>query len=380
MAKVNQLNVGVNELRKKIKGRKTLKIALIIVGVLLCIITAAVISYVYNNLNYDKAHLQETMKAGFKEKQVTLKDGTVLNYGEGPDNGPALLLIHGQAVEWKDYASVLPQLSKYYHIYAVDCEGHGKSSKIPKKYTAEAIGTDLVWFIENVIGKPAVISGHSSGGLLTAWIAANVPKDVRGIVLEDPPLFSTEPDRCQKTFVWVDTFKNAHDFLNQNKEKDYIVYYLKHSYLKRMFGSFWDSITNYAIQYREKHPNEKLKIFFVSPSISRIWDCISPNYDLRFADTFYDCSWFKNFNQSETLSKIQCPSVLIHASKKINNSDGLYDDNGILLAAMDFKDAKCAHKLIKNNELIEVSSGHDVHYEKSDEFVNIMKEFREKIK
>ena len=130
--------------------------------------------------------LKQTYRAGYIEKQVTLDDGTILNYAEGPDHGPALLLIHGQSMQWEDYARVLPELAQYYHVYAVDCHGHGESSHDASKYTAVAMGKDFVWFIDNVIGEPAVVSGHSSGGILAAWIAL-MREVVQGIVLEDPP-------------------------------------------------------------------------------------------------------------------------------------------------------------------------------------------------
>lgn len=89
------------------------------------IINLVVGSYFYTNMTYIQKPLKQLDKVGFQEKQVTLKDGTVLNYGEGPSNGKTpLLLIHGQAMSWKDYAKVLPALSEYYYVYAIDCHGH----------------------------------------------------------------------------------------------------------------------------------------------------------------------------------------------------------------------------------------------------------------
>lgn len=367
----NSVTAG-ESVEKKSKGKRVLKMILKVIGILMCLIIIAAVGYIYNNLNYDKSPLRKTMKAGFIEKQVTLKDGSVINYGEGPDNGPALLLIHGQEVSWENYAKVLPELSKYYHIYAADCYGHGESSKTPEKYTAEAQGKDFIWFIENVIKEPVVVSGHSSGGLLTAWLAANSPQNVRGIVLEDPPLFSTEMQRTQKTFAWVDGFQTIHKFLQQSEEKDYVIFYLRNNYFKNFFHSGWDGIEKYAISYREKHPNEVLRIYFLPPSLNQIFVSVSGPYDIRFGDTFYNDSWFKNFDQAETLKKINCPSVLIHASWS-------YDENGILLAAMDGNDASHAHSLIKNNELIDIKSGHGVHVEKSKDFTRIMIDFLDKI-
>ena len=37
---------------------------------------------------YDKANLEYIRQAGMLEKQVTLPDGSLINYGEGPKNGP----------------------------------------------------------------------------------------------------------------------------------------------------------------------------------------------------------------------------------------------------------------------------------------------------
>lgn len=344
---------------------------LIGLGILLGVTVIIAGGYVYNNLNYYKAPLRETMRAGFEEKQVTLADGTVLNYVEGPDNGRPLLLIHGQVVTWEDYAIVLPKLSAHYHVFAVDCHGHGKSSKNPEKYSAESMGKDFVWFIENVIGEPVVISGHSSGGLLAAWLAANSPENVRGIVLEDPPFFSTEAPRYEETFAWVDSFEPLHRFLNQSNETDYPLYYLKNSYWLTFFGNGREGIIKYATIRRQKHPHDRLEIFFLPPSINRIFWAMD-SYDPKFGDTFYDASWNENFNHAEALSRIQCPSVLIHASWR-------YDENGILLAAMSGDDAERAHSLIKDNVLIDIVSGHDVHYEKPQEFTQIMIDFLDKI-
>ena len=357
--------------KKKSIGKRIVKTFFIVTGILLSGIIIAAAGYVYNNLNYYKPPLRQTMKAGFVEKQVTLADGTRLNYAEGPDNGLALLLIHGQGVAWEDYAKVLPKLSKYYHIYAIDCHGHGESSKNPEKYSAEAMGADFIWFIENVIGEPAVISGHSSGGLLTAWLAANSPENVLGIVLEDPPFFSSEASRTEKTFAWVDSFEPIHRFLQQSEEDDWTLYYLQNSYWLKFFGDGREGILNYAISYREKHPNERLEIFFLPPSITNIFRSIDL-YDPAFGDTFYDASWMENFDHAETLAKINCPSVLIHTNWSIGA-------NGILLAAMSGEDAERAHSLIANNVLVDIDSGHDSHFEKPKEFTQILIDFLDQL-
>lgn len=353
------------------KKFKVLKIILLILVFLIIVIITAISIYAYRNMNYDKKPLQRTYKAGYIEKQAVLEDGTKLNYAEGPKNGPPLLLIHGQSMKWEDYARVLPELSKYYHVYAIDCHGHGKSSHNSSKYTGVAMGQDFVWFIKNVIGEPCVISGHSSGGILAAWVAANAPDLVSGLVLEDPPFFSVEPHEMQNTFVWFESFVTVHNFITQNAEEDYVVYYLENSYLWGKFGELKSLIANSAKKYRTKHPGEPLKLWYVPYS----WmhgTLYLDSFDLAFSESFYNGSWFEGLNQEEILSKINVPSVYIKAATQ-------YGEDGVLYAANSDEDAGKVHELIKENEMITIHSGHDIHFEHPDKFIQVMVDFLDRI-
>ncbi len=350
---------------------RVLKMILLVLAIITAIAAIALVIYAYQNTNYDKKPLKQTYRAGYIEKQVTLDDGTILNYAEGPDHGPALLLIHGQSMQWEDYSRVLPVLAEYYHVYAIDCHGHGDSTHDAAKYTAVAMGQDFVWFIENVIGEPAVLSGHSSGGILASWIAAYAPELVQGIVLEDPPFFSVEPHEMQDTFVWLDSFEIGHNFKNQTVEDDYVVYYMKNSYLWGKFGDLRKLTARSTKEYREAHPGEPLKLWYV-PYQWIHGTLYLDDFDLDFAETFYTGTWFKGFNQEETLSKINTPSVYIKAATQ-------YGEDGVLYAANRDEDAEKVHSLLKGNEMITIKSGHDIHFEKPDEFITIMVDFLKKI-
>lgn len=340
---------------------------LLVVLVILALLGLAVGAWFWRNMNYDRGDQRRLDAAGFVERQATLPDGTILNYGEGPDNGPPLLLIHGQQSTWQSYVKVLPELAEQFHVFAVDKHGHGASSKDPAKYTAAAMGADLATFIEQVIGQSVFLSGHSSGGLLSVWLAANAPELVRAVVLEDPPLFATEPGRAQDTFAWRDSFSNIHGFLNQDEESDYTRYYLERSELRGFFGNGWNGIVRYANGYLDRNPGERLRVFFLPPSLNKSFDLLDGPYDLRFGDTFYDFSWFEGFDQTEALARITAPTTIIHASWS-------YSDAGVLLAAMDGDDAARAVGLLQNGTLVNIKSGHSVHDEKSREFARVLQE------
>lgn len=319
----------------------------------------------------DNNGMKRVWKAGFQEKNVRLPDGTVLNYGESPANGKTpLLLIHGQTCSWKNYWPVLPALAKDFHVYAVDCHGHGSSCKNPAKYKAKYIGQDFVWFIENIIGGTAVVSGHSSGGLLAAWIAANAPRSVSGVILEDPPFFSTEQGtRWENSFAYVDSCEPIHRFLNQSEEKDWVLFYLKNAYWGRLVGEKgMNGLIKHATKYRKKHPDKPLRFFYLPNSVNAMFWAMD-EYDLRFGEAFYNSSWFEDFNQTETLRAIQCPTVLIHTKWSV-------DGNGILMAAMSGEDAEKARCLIENCHFVTIQSGHNAHYEKPEEFMAAVKQLK----
>ena len=151
---------------------------------------------------------------GFQELSFKVKDVTI-NYAVGPDNGLPLLLIPGQMESWQGYKRVLPELSKRFHIFVPDLRGHGKSTRTPGHYSYNICGNDLKHFIKEIIQKPALVAGLSSGGVLAIWLAANAPKDVLAIIAEDPPIFSSAWPRIQKEKFMTRNFKLAVDILGK---------------------------------------------------------------------------------------------------------------------------------------------------------------------
>ncbi len=336
-----------------------------IIGAVLIFLVVLTGSYLYNNSHFERALIQKAIRAGFESKKVTLADGSVISYGEGPGNGPALLLIHGQTVAWEDYARVLPKLSKAFHVYAVDCYGHGESSHGANLYSCQANGEALIWFINNVIKENCYLSGHSSGGILAAWIAANAPARINGLVLEDPPLFRVTPEEIQKdngAFAWYDAYLVTHAFAGQTVETDFSLYYLKHGYLLTLFGGLKDKIVESAVRYRQKNPGEPIKISWVPHTWLRTL-LYMDHYDPRFGNAFYDGSWMKDANQENILKSLTCPVIYLKANTQ-------YGKDGVLYAANTDGDGDKVQALIENCERINIKCGHDIHFERPEVFLS----------
>jgi len=110
-----------------------------------------------------------------------------LNYAEGPDNGPPLLLLHGGQDRWQDYLPLMSVLYTRWHLYALDFRGHGRSEHTPGKYSLRSFTSDVATFAELKIGKPMMLVGHSMGGIVSLMVAANHPNLVKALVLGDAP-------------------------------------------------------------------------------------------------------------------------------------------------------------------------------------------------
>ena len=117
-----------------------------------------------------------------------------LNYATaGEASMPAVLLVPGQTESWWGYEAAMDLLKDRFQVFAVDLRGLGRSDRTPGRYTLDNMGNDLVRSIEGAIGRPTIVSGLSSGGVLSAWLSAYAPPGlVRAACYEDPPLFASE--------------------------------------------------------------------------------------------------------------------------------------------------------------------------------------------
>jgi pimeloyl-ACP methyl ester carboxylesterase len=116
-----------------------------------------------------------------------------LNYAEGPANGPALVLLHGLGRRWQVFLPLIPALSMRWHIFAPDFRGHGKSGRMIRGYHGTEYAGDIARFLRDRVQEPAVIFGHSLGGMIGMWVAAHDPELVRALILGDNMIVVRRP-------------------------------------------------------------------------------------------------------------------------------------------------------------------------------------------
>lgn len=108
-----------------------------------------------------------------------------LNYAETPDTGLPLVLLHGLGRRWQVFLPLIPSLAPRWHIYAPDLRGHGKSTHVVRGYRVSQYADDIVRFLTEVVTEPAILFGHSLGGMVSMWIAAHHPDLIRALILGD---------------------------------------------------------------------------------------------------------------------------------------------------------------------------------------------------
>ncbi|MEQ8857937.1 MAG: alpha/beta hydrolase [Pseudomonadales bacterium] len=121
--------------------------------------------------------------------RIALANGLELACLERTGGDVPLILLHGITDNARTWAPVLERVDRRCRIIAPDFRGHGDSDKPDARYTAEAYADDVRHLIDHAFGEPALILGHSLGGVVAVQAAITAPERVRGLFLEDPPLY-----------------------------------------------------------------------------------------------------------------------------------------------------------------------------------------------
>src|SRR5689334_17920723 len=105
-------------------------------------------------------------------------NGLRLHYREyGDANAPALVLLHGVAMEAHSWDRFAGDLGRRYRTLALTARGHGDSARATE-YNALHHIADAAQFIDLVAGGSAAVCGLSMGGATALFLAAMHPQKV----------------------------------------------------------------------------------------------------------------------------------------------------------------------------------------------------------
>jgi pimeloyl-ACP methyl ester carboxylesterase len=285
------------------------------------------------------------------EQQVDLGE-IEMNFATlGDRSSPALLLIPGQTESWWGYEAVLPLLAERFEVFAVDLRGQGRSSRTPGRYTLDNMGSDLVRFIHQVIGRPTIVSGLSSGGVLSAWLSAYaMPGQVVAAVYEDPPLFSSEVRPAIGPGI---------------RQCIGPIFHLWSTYLGDQWSiGAWDAMREGAAEFLPEH----LKFIPVPEEPPQNLK----EYDPEWGRAFWTGTVAQSCDHERMLRNVKVPAVLLTHHRRVMN-----EQNGFLLGAMSELQAHRIQELlsaagVKVTYRSFPDVGHSMHGEKPELYVETL--------
>lgn len=124
-------------------------------------------------------------------------------YEAGPEEAPAMLLLHGLGDEADTWRHVFAPLAGRYHVLAPDLPGFGRSAAPPGKLTPFALQANLLELLDVLGVAQAVLVGHSLGAMLAQALALNNPGRFPGLVLIGGSLLFRERSLDPKSLLYL---------------------------------------------------------------------------------------------------------------------------------------------------------------------------------
>ena len=248
------------------------------------------------------------------EKKYRVGEAT-LNYAEGPESGPPMVLTHGLTDRWQYYLPIMPFLTMRWHTYALDFRGHGRSSRTPPYRYRDHI-EDAIGFIEGCVRAPVVLFGSSMGGMVALMVAARRPDLVKAVVFGDSSIKTDRTRAVMRDFhSYWDGWSKLASYKGPFSELVKLVSEMPVNVPgqgKKTYGEGLDSIALI---------NKANYLRFVDPVVLRDWAAGAED-DEAYQRVIYGYD-------HDTLKDIKCPVLLIQGNPK---KGGIFTDEAVAFA------------------------------------------------
>jgi pimeloyl-ACP methyl ester carboxylesterase len=109
--------------------------------------------------------------------------GDVHTYYEEDGAGEPLVLLHPGLADSRAFEDYVPESAQHFHVFRPDRRGHGRTPDVQGPITYALMAQDTIAFLEQVVGGPASLLGHSDGAPVALLAALERPDLVRKLVL-----------------------------------------------------------------------------------------------------------------------------------------------------------------------------------------------------
>lgn len=108
--------------------------------------------------------------------------GAIRTYYEEDGAGDALVLLHPGLADSRAFEPNVPGLAAQFRVFRPDRRGHGRTPDVEGPVSYELMAEDTIAFLEQVVGGPAHLVGHSDGAPVALLVALRRPDLVRRLV------------------------------------------------------------------------------------------------------------------------------------------------------------------------------------------------------
>jgi pimeloyl-ACP methyl ester carboxylesterase len=108
---------------------------------------------------------------------ITVNDAEIYYQERGEVQGAPIVLVHGSTIDsHTDWDEVIPALAREHRVFAPDCRGHGRSNNPRMSYSFKELADDVAAFVRAMGFEKAHIIGHSNGGNVALVTALEHPE------------------------------------------------------------------------------------------------------------------------------------------------------------------------------------------------------------
>ena len=122
-----------------------------------------------------------TQQAAAEGKRVDI-NGMKMYY-EVSGAGEPLVILHGAYMNIPSMGGIIPRLAKTHKVYAIEFQGHGRTTDIDRPITYQNLADDVAAFMDSVGLTKADVFGYSMGAQAGLQLAIRHPDRVNKLVL-----------------------------------------------------------------------------------------------------------------------------------------------------------------------------------------------------
>lgn len=103
-------------------------------------------------------------------------------YYEVSGKGDPLIVLHGAYMNIISMGEIIPKLARTHKVYALELQGHGRTTDIDRPITYPNLADDVVAFMDVVGLKKADVFGYSMGAITGLQLAIRHPEKVNKLI------------------------------------------------------------------------------------------------------------------------------------------------------------------------------------------------------